>query len=216
MEYYILIYDNNKYSNFKLEYNTTYKCDIKLCKTYDENLKVSITYILDHITPIKVKECELKLSQNYYCNHHLTIFSIDNILKNIMNYISMSLGEMIHIKNLKNVKILYEQTTFQYDEYHHTFAIFKIVDIPDVKMLDLIILNYGESGPFRKINNAYYFEIELKRMRYENITDNIEQITNLNNDDSRCKMFLKLIKHDTYYMCNLENLNKKLNEKLVK
>ena len=95
---------------------------------------------------------------------------------------------------------------FTYDEGTENFAPFKIVDITDSKILDLIILNYCKYGPFKKRNNNYYFDIPLKRMKYENITDDIEQIYNLNNEDSRREMFLKLIKSDTYYICNLECL----------
>ena len=89
--YYILLNDNGKNSNFMLEHNEPYKCDIKHHKIYDENLNDSISYILDNITPVNKKEIELELSQNSHCNHQLDNYNIDNVLKNIMNYINMEL-----------------------------------------------------------------------------------------------------------------------------
>ena len=80
-----------------------------------------------------------------------------------MNYINMSLDEMNllqSIKNIKNVKLLYEECRVGYfDDY---YAIFKADGIVDTNSFDKFIeFNFGKSDFIRKKDNDYYFSIDL-------------------------------------------------------
>ena len=73
-------------------------------------------------------------------------------------------------------------------------------------MFDKFIeFNFGENHNFRKKDNDLYFSICLTRLRYENMPDHIKQIFKFGNESSRFAMFNKLLKSDTYYICDLEN-----------
>jgi len=104
------------------------------------------------------------------------------------------------------VNILFEEIHHDTDNRVFSYATFKIEGIVDTNMFDKFInSNFGVyNNNFKRVDNACYFKIYLSRLRYEIIPDNIKQIYKKGNDSLfNFKMFDKLLKHDTYYMCDL-------------